>query len=214
MKTASPPSGNRQNRAGLVTLQTDCTSETIQSLDFDTYFGLNARPKSIFAQRETLQARAAAADTSVVLAVTDEGRIAGFGVLAPPDGDDRWSEMRSGVMMEVEVLEVHHWFRGSGIAGEMVHRLLMHPLVESMIVFMVGYAWTWDLEGSGLSAQAYRHVLVRLFSGVGFTEFNTNEPNVCLRPENLFMARIGSDISDEIREAFKYLRFGIPLQKG
>jgi hypothetical protein len=37
---------------------------------------------------------------------------------------------------------------------------------------------------------------------------------ICLRPENLFMARIGSDISDVIREAFIYLRFGIPLQNG
>ena len=198
----------------MVTIQTDCTPETIRQLDFDTDFGLNACPKSIFARRETLEARAAAADTSGVLAVTEDGRIAGFGVFAPPDADDRWSEMESGVIMEVEVVEVHHRFRGCGIAGEIVRRMLMHPLIESTIVFMVGYAWTWDLEGTGLSAQAYRHVLLRLFSSIGFSEFKTNEPNVCLRPENLFMARIGSDISDDIREAFKYLRFGISLQKG
>ena len=214
MKTSSHPLGDRQNRVGLVTIQTDCTPETIRKLDFDTYFGANARPKSIFARCETLEARAAAADTSVVLAVTQEGQIAGFGVFAPPDADDRWSEMRSGVIMEVEVVEVHHRFRGCGIAGEMVRRMLMHPLIESMIVFMVGYAWTWDLEGSGLHAKAYRHVLLRLFSSIGFSEYKTNEPNVCLRPENLFMARIGSDIPDELREAFKYLRFGVPLQKG
>ncbi|WP_419660914.1 hypothetical protein Dvar_13190 [Desulfosarcina variabilis str. Montpellier] len=214
MKTFSPPLGDRQNRSGLVTIQTDCTPETIQTLDFDTYFGLNARPKSIFARRETLEARAAAADTSVVLAVTEDGQIAGFGVFAPPDADDRWSEMKSGVIMEVEVVEVHHRFRGCGIAGEIVRRMLMHPLIESMIVFMVGYAWTWDLEGSGLSAENYRRLLLRLFSGAGFSEFKTNEPNICLRPENLFMARIGNHISDDMREAFKYLRFGIPLKNG
>lgn len=214
MKPSSPALGVRQNRAGLVTIQSDCTPETIRKLDFNTYFGLNARPKSIFARRETLEARAAAADTSVCLAVTEDLQIAGFGVFAPPDPDDRWSEMRSGVMMEVEVVEVHHRFRGCGIAGDMVRRMLAHPWIESMIVFMVGYAWTWDLEGTGLHAKAYRHVLVRLFSSVGFSEFKTNEPNVCLRPENLFMARIGNDISDDIREAFKYLRFGIPLQNG
>jgi acetoin utilization protein AcuA len=78
-----------------------------------------------------------------------------------------------------------------------------------MIVYMVGYSWTWDLDGTGLTAQQYRNMLIRLFSAHGFHEFQTNEPNLCLKPENLFMGRVGSQVSDQMRKAFKWLCFGI-----
>ena len=40
-------------------------------------------------------------------------------------------------------------------------------------------------------------------------EYQTNEPNICLRPENIFMARIGENVSREIQNQFKWLRFGM-----
>ena len=72
---------------------------------------------------------------------------------------------------------------------------------------MVGYSWTWDLDGTGKTAQQYRMILIRLFGGLEFKEFQTNEPNICLKPENLFMARIGSRVSSEMRTNFKWLLF-------
>ena len=200
----------RQTPAGKIAIRSHCTLKDINNLDFDTYFGINARHKSIFARRQTLELRAADADTNVVLAVTEDRQIAGFGVFAPPGTDDRWSQMQPAVIMEVEVVEVHRRFRAYHIGSGIVRLMLAEPTIETMIAFMVGYAWTWDLMGTGLSAVDYRNVLIRLFSTFGFSEFKTNEPNVCLRPENLFMARIGSGISDELREEFKYLRFGVP----
>lgn len=197
--------------AGRITLRSHCTPEEIQALDFDTYFGVNARHHSIFKQRRTLVTRAADAGTNVVLAVTEDRQIAGFGVFAPPDPDDRWSWMTPGVMMEIEVVEVHRRFRGCHVAADLVGLMLAHSRIEAMIAFMVGFSWTWDLEGTGLSPADYRSVLMRLFSRHGFIEFKTNEPNVCLKPENLFMARIGSAITDESKEAFKYVRFGLPI---
>jgi acetoin utilization protein AcuA len=196
--------------AGRITIQSNCAPDTIRTLDFDAYFGVHARHKSIYTRRETLEKRAADAETNVALAVTEDRQIAGFGVFGPPDADDRWSQMQPGVIMEIEVVEVHRRFRACHLAGDIIHLLLAHPRIETMIAFMVGYSWTWDLRGTGLSAEAYRHVLIRLFSAFGFSEFKTNEPNVCLRPENLFMARIGRDISDKLRDDFKYLRFGVP----
>jgi acetoin utilization protein AcuA len=78
-----------------------------------------------------------------------------------------------------------------------------------MITYMVGYSWTWDLDGTGLTAQQYRNMLIRLFGAHGFREFQTNEPNLCLKPENLFMGRVGGEVSDSMRKAFKWLCFGI-----
>jgi acetoin utilization protein AcuA len=78
-----------------------------------------------------------------------------------------------------------------------------------MIVYMVGYSWTWDLDGTGKTAQQYRQVLIRLFEPFGFQEFQTNEPNICLKPENLFMGRVGRHVSASVQHNFKWLRFGI-----
>jgi acetoin utilization protein AcuA len=85
------------------------------------------------------------------------------------------------------------------------------PIVEEMIVYMVGYSWTWDLDGTRKSAQAYRNMMIRLFEPFGFQELQTNEPNICLKPENLFMGRIGERVSDEMRTRFKWLRFGVNM---
>ena len=74
---------------------------------------------------------------------------------------------------------------------------------------MVGYSWTWDLEG--ISAMDYRNMLIKIFSQQGFETFQTNEPNIMMRPENLFMARIGVNISEDITKRFKLVRFDLDL---
>jgi acetoin utilization protein AcuA len=48
-----------------------------------------------------------------------------------------------------------------------------------------------------------------LFEPSGFQELQTNEPNICLKPENLFMARIGQRVSPGNQKKFKWLRFGV-----
>jgi acetoin utilization protein AcuA len=52
-------------------------------------------------------------------------------------------------------------------------------------------------------------MLIRLFSAHGFQEYQTNEPNLCLKPENLFMSRVGDQVPEQTRKAFKWLCFGI-----
>ena len=53
--------------------------------------------------------------------------------------------------------------------------MLNHPKIEQMIAYMVGYSWTWDLDGSGMTAQQYRNMLIRLFNPHGFIELQTND---------------------------------------
>ena len=112
-------------------------------------------------------------------------------------------------MMEVSVIEVQRPWRSLGISKEILRLLTDHPLKEERILYMVGYSWTWDLDGEGLQAMTYRDLLIRLFSRFGFTIFQTNEPNIMLRPENLFMARVGSRIPEETRKRFKLVRFDL-----
>jgi acetoin utilization protein AcuA len=74
---------------------------------------------------------------------------------------------------------------------------------------MVGYSWTWDMEGKQLQPMAYRDMMINLFSPHGFKIFQTNDPNIMLRPENVFMARIGSEVPDNIQKLFKLVRFNM-----
>jgi acetoin utilization protein AcuA len=200
---------HRHTPAGTITIQSFLTPEAIQGYRFDEQFGFYPQYKSLYTRRETLEAHAALDDTNVVLALTDDRRIIGYGVFGPPDANERWLKLGIGSMLEVKVVEVSRRYRAFHLASGLLRQMLAHPRIESVIAYMVGYSWTWDLDGAGLTAQQYRNILIRLFSAEGFTEYTTNEPNVLLKPENLFMARIGSDVSTAIREKFKWLRYGI-----
>ena len=193
-----------------VRLRSFCQAEEIRGYAFDKQFGTHAQYRSIYTKKETLAENALADGANVSLAIVDN-TIIGFGVFNHPEPEDRWNELGTGIMMEVKVIEVARSWRSSGIAQGILSMLISDPLVETMIVYMVGYSWTWDLDGTNKSAQAYRNMMIRLFEPFGFQELQTNEPNVCLKPENLFMGRIGKAVPEEIRTRFKWLRFGVPM---
>ena len=91
--------------------------------------------------------------------------------------------MLDGVVMEVSVIEVSREWRSVGLAGKLLSLLMDHPRIEDRIIYMVGYSWTWDLDGLGRTAMEYRNILVKLFERFQFKPYVTNEANVCLRPE-------------------------------
>ncbi len=193
---------------GEITIRAFCTSEDIQRYSYDSQFGAHARYRSLYTKKASLESIAARKDTRVALALVAQTHIVGIGVLTPPEPDERWAELGPGLMMEVKALEVARDWRSSGIAGGLLRMLLTHPQAEDMIIYMVGYSWTWDLDATGKSAHEYRQTLIQLFEPYGFQEFQSNEPNICLKPENLFMARIGPNVSREIQHRFKWLCFG------
>ena len=194
---------------GNLRVKSFCTPEQVRQFVFDSEFKTYAQYRSIYTKRESLEEKAADPDANVTLAVSSSNHIVGFGVLDFPDPDDRWVKLGPRRMMEVKVVEVCRSWRSSRIGGVILKLLLTHPGIEDMIVYLVGYSWTWDLDGSGMTAQQYRRMLVRLYEKYGFMEYETNEPNVCLKPENFFMARVGQNISPEDRTRFKWLRFNI-----
>jgi acetoin utilization protein AcuA len=194
---------------GELRIRSFCTPEDIRKLSFDRQFGTHAHYRSLYTKRESLEHKAEQPDTSVVLAVADSEHIVGFGVLAYPDAEERWAGLKPQMMMEVNALEVSRQWRAKKIAKGIIQMMMVHPLIEEKIAYFVGYSWTWDLDGNRMSAQQYRQMMARLFEPFGFEEFQTNEPNICLKPENIFMARIGENVSKEVQSHFKWLRFGM-----
>jgi len=195
--------------AGDIRIRSFCSPQEIRRYSFADEFGVHENFKSLYTRRESLERIAGKPDTNVVLAVTEDNRIAGYGVLAHPDSGERWLDLGPGIMIEVKAIEVCRSLRSARIASGMVKEMLTYPQIEDKIAYLVGYSWTWDLEGTNKSALEYRHLLIRLFEPHGFKEYQTNEPNVCLKPENLFMCRMGKNISQVTRDRFKWLRFGL-----
>ena len=179
------------------------SAEEIRGYRFDTQFGTHAHYRSLYTRRQSLEEQVAAPGARVVLALADGTHIVGFGVRAHPDPDERWSRLGPGLMTEVKVIETCRDWRGAGIARAVLEQLLAGSDLEKTIVYMVGYSWTWDLDGAEKTAQQYRMILIHLFGSFGFKEFQTNEPNICLKSENLFMARVGADVPAGLTHQFQ-----------
>ena len=89
----------------------------------------------------------------------------------------------------------------------MVAAILTDEFIETKIFFLTGYAWHWDTDQTGLSAYAYRNLLVRLFRPFGFQVYLTNNPEIRMSSANVLMARIGRSITLQQRQRFQNMLF-------
>ena len=194
---------------GDIRIQSFCSPEHIRQYSLDKQFQNHSHYKSLYTRRQSLEENARCPDANVVLAIAEPGNIIGFGVLGYPGADERWTELGPKIMMEIKAIEICRAWRSVGIAHRIMKLMLAHPNIEDKIIYLVGYSWTWDLAGTDMNAAQYRETLVDLYKSHGFQEYETNEPNVCLRPENFLMCRIGKNISQTLKDRFKWLRFGL-----
>ena len=200
----------KETRFGSVQIRSFCAPADLDGLEFDSGFSDGEGNRSLLTGgTESLRQQTTQPGTSLVLAISGGSRIIGFAILAFPEAGERWADLGSGIMMEVKAIEVVRRCRSAGVGGSMLRLLLDPPWVEDRIIYMVGFAWTWDLNGARMTAGQYRQMLLNLFTPHGFEPYQTNEPNICLKPENLFLCRIGCNISGAIIERFKWLRFGL-----
>jgi acetoin utilization protein AcuA len=211
MQMTAPPSKEEivSTVKGRVRIRSFCRPAEIRRYDFDREFNARVDYKSLYTRKQSLVENARLADANVVLALAHPSRIIGFGVLAYPESDERWSDLGPQIMMEIKAIEVARSWRSGGIASRILKMLVGDPTNEDKILYMVGYSWTWDLAGTDKTAREYRAMLMHLFESCGFQQYQTNDPNVCLKPENVLMCRAGKNISQTTKDRFKWLRFGL-----
>ena len=193
---------------GQITINPKCPPGYFKGLRLDEGLGTFAHYSSIIQKLEVFEKVASGKDGRVALALFDENIIVGYMVCWYPDSTDRWSKLGD-LMYEFGAIEVSRNFRKMRIAAEMVSAALRDDFFEEKISYMNGYSWHWDVDGSGLTLIQYRKMMLNFMKPFGFEEYYTNEPNIALRQENLFMARIGSRVSEEDQLRFRNLRFGI-----
>jgi acetoin utilization protein AcuA len=209
MNAASQIEIRKSTAKGNVRIRSFCQPNEIRLYNLNHQFGTYAHYKSLYTKRESLEKKAEDPEANVTLVSTKDKEIIGFGVLAYPVTGERWTKLEPKIMMEVKALEICRDWRSAGLAKAIIGILLTHPKIEEKIVYMVGYSWTWDLDGTQKTAQEYRKMLIKIFEPFGFLEYQTNEPNISLRPENVFMGRVGKNVTQEVQKSFKWIRFGV-----
>jgi acetoin utilization protein AcuA len=197
-----------QTSRGQIIINPKCLSGSFEELQLDSGLGNFPHYSSIIQKLEIFERIASGKDGRVALALIDENIIVGYMVCWYPDSTERWSKLGE-LMYEFGAIEVSRNFRKLGIAAEMVLSVLRDDFFDEKISYMNGFSWHWDVDGSGLTLVQYRKMMLNFMKPFGFEEYYTNEPNIALREENLFMARIGSKVSEEDRLRFRNLRFGI-----
>ena len=194
---------------GLIKICVLAGPEDIRNCTFDSQLTPRSPNTSLLTGHRLLEKFVGQPDARIVAAQAEHNHVIGYGILAYPEPNERWADLGPKVMMEVKAIDVARSWRSYRIASAILKRIIRTPLIEEKIIYMVGYSWTWDLVGTANTAQQYRPVLIRLFEPQGFSQYQTNEPNVCLKAENLFMCRVGKHVPRVVRDRFKWLRFGL-----
>lgn len=197
---------------GSVTIRNNRPPGSMGHLKLEDGLGSFAHYSSIIHNVEAFESIARRDGGRVTLAVAEPNLIVAYGVCYYPDAGERWGALGD-LMYEMAAIEVSRNYRNFAIGRKVMDLVMDDDFFEDKIVYMTGFSWHWDLEGSGLTAPQYRQKMIRLYKPYGFREVYTNEPNIALRAENLMMIRVGSRVSAEDQRRFRYLRFGIKQTK-
>ncbi len=197
---------------GKLLIRSNCPPGFCADLKLEEGLGHFSRYSSIIRKLEEFETIACRQEGRVTLALAEPNLIVGYGTCWYPAPDDRWSALGE-LMYEMGAVEVSRNFRSLQLAGLILEATMNEDFFEDKITYMCGFSWHWDLEGSGMNAVQYRQMMMKLYSRVGFREVYTNEPNIAMREENVMMIRVGSRVTPEDRQRFRYLRFGIKQPK-
>jgi len=192
---------------GVVHIRTRCSPDFADSLELDEGLGVFPQYRSIIRDKDTLKEIAALEDANMVIAYNEDGKIVGYVAFSYPSPLERWCKNGHGLLYELGSIEVSRGWRRLGLAKKMLEIALEDDEWEDKILFITGFSWHWDMQGTGLPKSNYRNMLMHIFQPFGFRHFYTTEPNIIMDSANMLMARIGARVSDEARERFLDLVF-------
>lgn len=185
-----------------------CPPGSFVGLKLDPGLGRFAHYSSMIQKLELFQRIASGEDGNVILALADGNMVVAYACCYYPAPGERWAALGK-LMYEMGAIEVSRNWRNLGIAQKLVHMAMDRDFYEEKIAYMNGFSWHWDLEGTGFTLAQYRQMMINLMRPYGFKEYPTNEPNIAIREENVFLARIGSKVSEPDVRRFRKLLFGI-----
>jgi acetoin utilization protein AcuA len=175
----------------------------IKRLEMDLSLDVFRQPEL---QKEALIGIADADDSCVCIAKLGH-RIVGYATFHPPDEIERWSGSKVPGLLELGAVETSKTHRGRHLARTLLEVGIGTGRYNDKIVIATIYHWHFDLEATGLTSHAYRKLLERMYSSVGFQIVKTDDPEIAYYPGNSLMARVGERASEALKAEFDRLRF-------
>jgi len=183
---------------GPLVLRDRCPASLVRRLDVDP--GIHAFVRDPEREREVLARIAEEPAGDMVVAHTHDGVVVGYVAIIDPEPGSRFARVPG--VFEVGAVEVAGGWRRGGVGSALLRFAVDAEPFRDLVLVASGLAWHWDLEESGLTAMAYRRLLLRVLETAGFEELATDEPEVAYDPANLFAARVGDRVPPERRAAF------------
>jgi acetoin utilization protein AcuA len=146
-----------------VRIRSGCSAAEIRKYTFDREFTFHTQYKSLYTSHELLEEAAEQPGANIVLALAEQNHIIGYAVQAYPDPEERWADLGPEIMIEVVAIEVCRSWRSLKIAPAILKKLVAYPQIEAKIVCMVGYSWTWDLNGTRKTAHQFIKFIRNIF---------------------------------------------------
>ncbi len=134
-------------------------------------------------------------------------RLIGYATFHPPDIIERWSQGSVPGIVELGAIETSRLHRGRHLARHLLEAAVQTGRFEDKILIATIYQWHFDLDGTNLTAHAYRKLLERMYGSVGFEVMKTDDPEIMYYPGNSLMARIGERASPALKSEFERLRW-------
>jgi acetoin utilization protein AcuA len=205
----SPRTITLETPGGPLTFRSLCPPGLFSRLELDQGLGSFPHYSSIIQKLAVFERIASGEDGNVILALLGERLVVGYAVCYYPEQRERWARLGK-LMYEMGAIEVSRGYRHLHLAQRLAELSVDADFFEDKIAYMNGFSWHWDLDGTGFTMAQYRKMMVNLLKPYGFREYPTNEPNVAMREENVFLSRIGSRVSPRDQRRFRNLLFGIP----
>lgn len=181
---------------GSILLRDWCPPSLVERLHADE--GLHAFARRADREQALLKRIASDPLCELVVAHTPEGLL--IGQVSICAAEDWWEGIPD--LYEIAI-EVSSTWRKLGLASALLAFALEPDYFEEVILFALGLAWHWDLEGVGMGSLSYARLIRQLFERVGFEKMAANEPNLPLDPANIFLARIGSAVNPGTEAQFR-----------
>lgn len=126
---------------GRIRVSTWCRPEFIPTLEMDEGIGVFSHYRSMVRNRDMLLRMASQPDCNIVLAHTEENKIAGYIIYGYPSRLERWGQWQDGVIYELGSIEVSRQWRSVGVASKMLEVSLDEDWFEDKILILTGYCW-------------------------------------------------------------------------
>ena len=158
-------------------------------------------------------------ETGSVGTVLFEGQVVCCATLHPPDKYQRFGEATLPGILELGAVESAPEYRSQRLARRLLDVMMPPERFQENIIIATLYHWHYDLENTGLSTYAYRKLLEKLYSRVGFVVMKTDDPEISTYPGNALMVRMGNAAPEDLQAEFERLRFlrstrGLDLSRG